>query len=166
MAVKKKEEERTDIVIEGNTATWEIRLDGDINGTYMGQFRFKCFLSPTQKLAASREYRQLLGENPTLALTHEDNLAYALSQLKHRVISAPPFWTSTAQQSGMSGDIPDENVIMAVLDAAIGSELKYMTHLKKKKEEAIGRAKKAAERIIEQRDEENASEGESDEASG
>lgn len=164
MADKQKDLERTDIIIEGNTATWDIRIDGDINGTYMGSFRFKCFLSPTQKLAASREYRQLLGENPTLALTHEDNLAYALSQLKYRVISAPPFWTSTASQSGMAGDVPDENVIMAVLDAAVGAELKYVAQLKKKKIDAIDKAKQAAIRMLERRDEENADEIESEEA--
>lgn len=162
----KKKEERADIIIEGNTATWDCRLDGDINGTYMGQFRFKCFLSPTQKLAASREYRQLLGENPTLALKHEDNLAFALSQLKYRVISAPPFWSSTASLGGYSGDIPDENVIDAVLDAAIDAELKYMTQLKKKKTEAIEKAKKAAERMLAQRDDEaEEDESESEEAS-
>lgn len=161
---KKKEKDREDIIIEGNTATWDIRLDGDINGTYMGTFRFKCFLTPTQKLAASREYRQLLGENPTLALQHDDNLAFSLSQLKYRVISAPPFWTSTAALNGYSGDIPDENVISAVLDAAIGAELKYMNHLKKKKEEALQKAKAAAERMLTQRDEEAEDEGESEEA--
>ena len=164
MAANKKYLKRTDIVIEGNTATWDIRLDGDINGTYVGTFRFKCFLSPTQKLAASREYRQLLGENPTLILKHEDNLAFALSQLKYRVISAPPFWTSTAQLSGMAGDIPDENIIDAVLDAAIDAELKYVAHLQKKKTESIEKAKKAAERMLAQHDEEAEDESESEEA--
>ena len=161
---KKKEQERTDIIIEGNTATWDMHLDGDINGTYTGTFRFKCFLNPTQKLAASREYRQLLGENPTLALKHEDDLAFCLSQLKYRVISAPPFWTATASLSGYSGDVPDENVISAVLDAAIGAELKYMAQIKKKKTDAIEKAKKAAERMLQARDEDPADEGKSEEA--
>lgn len=148
----KEELERSDIIIEGDTALWEIRLDGDIKGTYLGSFRFKCFLTPTQRLAASREYRELLGENPLLALKHEDNLAYALSQLKYRVISAPPFWTSSLQTSEMAGDLPDENIIMAVLDAAIGAELKYKAQLKKRKQEAIEKAKKAAERLLNQQD--------------
>lgn len=153
--------DRKDIIIEGNTATWEIQLDGDINGTYTGSFRFKCFLTPTQRLAASREHRELLGENPTIALEHEYNLAYALSQLKYRIVSAPPFWTSSLQASNMPGDLPDENIIMAVLDAAIGAELKYRKQLKNKKTDAIERAKKAAERLLKlQEEDDNESKGE------
>lgn len=165
MVEKNKELERSDIIIEGNTALWDIRLDGDINGTYTGSFRFKCFLTPTQRLAASREYRELLGPNPTIALEHEDNLAFALSQLKHRIISAPPFWTSTLQSSNVAGDLPDENIIMAVLDAAVGAELKYKAQLKTRKLEAIEKAKKAAERLLNTQQEEDSDEGEGKEGS-
>lgn len=164
MAKKKRDEDRTDIVIEGSTATWEIRIDGDINGTYTGLFRFRCYLTPTQRLAASREYRELLGDNPTLALKHEDDLAFSLSQLKHRVISAPPFWSSTLQTSGMPGDLPDENVIDAVLNAAIDAELKYRNQLKNRKSDAIEKAKKAAEKILNQQDEEAEDEGQDKES--
>jgi hypothetical protein len=158
----KKYLERQDIVIEGNEATWECRLEGDVNGTYTGRFRFRCFLLPTQKLAAAREMRALLGENATLALAHEENLAYTLSQLKHRVISAPPFWTSNLQVNGVSGDLPDENIIDQVLEAAIDAELKFRAQLKQKKIEAIEKAKKAAERILKLRDEQDESEVEED----
>src|ERR1700681_2088031 len=102
------EVERSDLIIEGNTCTWDISMSGDIHGLYTGQFRFRCYLTPTARLAASRDYRSLLGENPTLALQHDDDLAFALSQLKHRVISAPPFWTSSLQTTNMPGDLPDE----------------------------------------------------------
>lgn len=142
---------RNDILIEGNTATWEVRLDGDIQGTYTGSFKFRCYLTPTQRLAASREHRELLGEHPTFATTHDDNLAFSLSQLKYRVISAPPFWGS----SGISGDIPDSNVIDAVLEAAIAAELKYKAQLKQKKNDAIERAKRAAESLLKLRDQDN-----------
>lgn len=151
-----------DIIIEGNTATWDISIEGDIQGTYTGTFRFKCFLTPTQRLAASREYRELLGNNPTLATEHEDNLAFALSQLKYRILSSPPFWTS--QNANMPGDLPDENVIDAVLEAAIGAELKYKKQLKTRKQEAIEKAKKAAEKLLTLQDE-NADESESEETS-
>ena len=155
---------RQDISIEGSIATWEMRLEGEIQGTYTGTFRFRCFLTPTQRLAAGREYRELLGNNPQLALPHEDNLAFSLSQLKYRILSAPPFWTSTIQQNSVAGDLPDENIIDAVLDAAVASELKYKAQLKQRKIDAIERAKKAAERMLQRRDEED-HEGESTEAS-
>lgn len=142
---------RNDILIEGNTASWEVRLDGDIQGTYTGTFKFRCYLTPTQRLAASREHRELVGPHASLAPTHDDNLAFSLSQLKYRVLSAPPFWAS----NGISGDIPDSNVIDAVLEAAIAAELKYKAQLKQKKNDAIQRAKKAAEDLLKLRDREN-----------
>lgn len=145
--------DRSDIIIEGETATWPINMEGDIQGTYTGTFRFRCFLTPVQKLTASREYRELLGSNPSLALENDVNLAFSLAQLKQRILSAPPFWTSSVQVSGHSGDIPDENVINAVLDAAVSAELKYRKQLKKRKEEAIQKAKKAAEKMLTQQEE-------------
>jgi len=153
---------RQDITIEGNVGSWEMRLEGEIQGTYTGTFKFRCFLTPTQRLAAGREHRELLGANPTLATEHDDNLAYSLSQLKYRIISAPPFWTSTMQANGMSGDLPDENIIDSVLEAAIAAQLKFTAQLKKKKGDAIERAKRAAESILKLRDEEDESTNQKD----
>ncbi len=153
---------RQDIIIEGSQARWEANLLGEINGTYTGTFIFRCFLTPTQRLAAGREHRELLGNHPTLAETHEDNLAFSLSQLKYRIISAPPFWTSTTQANNMAGDLPDENIIDSVLESAIAAELKYKAQLKNKKNEAIERAKKAAEKLLKLQDEEDESKTETD----
>lgn len=142
------EKERTDIIIEGNTATWELRADGDINGTYTGSFRFRCFLSPTQQLAAGREHRELLGKNPTLASSDDDTIAWFLSELKQRVITAPPFWTA----GGYPGDIPDLNILSAVMDAASAAQQKYKNQLKNRKDDAIKRAKEMAEKMVATRD--------------
>lgn len=135
---EQKSLERSDIIIEGNTATWDMRLDGDIHGTYVGAFRFKCYLSPLQQIAADRERRELLGNQPLYASDHESFLAYALTQLKQRIVTSPPFWASTSPAT-MAGDIADENIIAAVLDAALGAEIKYKSQLKKKKQEALDR---------------------------
>lgn len=129
---------RSDIMIEGNTATWSFRLDGDIHGTYSGTFRFRCYLSPLQKIAADRERRELLGNHPEYASEHESFLAYSLTQLKYRILTAPPFWNSQ-NPSSMGGDIADENIINAVIDAAVGAEIKYREMLRQKKEEALNR---------------------------
>lgn len=158
--------ERSDILIEGNTGAWEMRLEGDIHGTYVGAFRFKGFLTPLQQIAANREYRELIGVNPTMVPEHESFLAYALTQLKYRIVSAPPFWSSANPSGGMPGDIADENVITAILDAAIGTELKYKSQLKKKRLDAVERAKGAAEKMMDDQDEkEEADEGEDQEDS-
>jgi len=140
-------DERSDIILDGNTATWSLNLDGEIHGTYSGTFRFNCYLSPLKQIAANREYRELIGPNPTFASEHETFLAYALTQLKYRIVTAPPFWASQ-NQSAFAGDIADENVISAVLDAAISSEVKYRASLKKKRDAATQRAKSATENLM------------------
>lgn len=135
----------SEIVIDGTTATWQMKLDGDVNGTYSGTFKFRCTMSPTQRIAAGREMRELLGPQALLATDNESNLAFALTQLKHRVLEAPPFWKTGGQYDG---DILDSNIIMAVLDAAVTAEVKYIKSLKEKKLSAIERAKAAAERAL------------------
>lgn len=155
---------RTDLIIQGNTATWDMRLDGNIHGTYVGAFRFKCYLSPLEQIAADRERRELLGPQPFAANEHESFLAYALTQLKYRIVSSPPFWASQ-NPAKLEGDIADENVIAAVLDAALGSEMKYKSQLKKKKLDAIDRAKAATEKLMNDNDEDNKDKEDEDESS-
>lgn len=162
---EEKSLERSDLIIEGNTATWDMRVDGTIHGTYVGAFRFKCYLSPLQQIAADRERRELLGAQPFAASEHESFLAYALTQLKYRIVTAPPFWASQ-NPATLDGDIADENVIAAVLDAALGAEMKYKSQLKKKKLDAVQRAKAATEKLMNEGDgeDEDEDEGESQES--
>lgn len=145
---KPKVEVRSDLIIEGNTATWEMQSQGTLMGTYAGTFRFRCFLTPMQRIAADREYREILGPNPAMASSHESFLAYALTQLKYRITDAPPFWTATLQKSSYAGDLVDDEIITAVLDAAVGSEVKYRETVKERKDATIAQAKAAAERIL------------------
>lgn len=144
---------RKDIAIEGNVATWNITTIGNMQGTYTGRFRFKCFLTPTEKLAAGRDYRALLGPNPVGVLENEESIAFSLSQLKYRILEAPPFWTSAIGMDGFTGDLPDENVINSVLEAALAAEFKYAATLMNRKEEALKKAKKAGERIAKEAEE-------------
>jgi len=161
---EEKSLERSDLIIDGATATWDMRIDGDINGTYVGSFRFRCYLDPLQQIAADRERRELLGNQPLYASEHESFLAYALTQLKHRIITAPPFWASSSPAQ-LAGNIADENIIAAVLDAALGAEIKYKSHLKKKKLDALSRGKKSTEKLMEGDDEdEDEDESESEES--
>jgi hypothetical protein len=141
------------IVIDGYEAHWRINAEGPINGKYIGTFKFRCYLTPTQRIAANREYREMLGSNPTLIPEHEDGLAYALTQLKYRVISYPPFWEG--EDKPILGDIADYNIISLVLNASVAAELKYLKQLGEKKKTAIERAVASAEKIYKQQSEEN-----------
>ena len=139
-----------DVLISGSTATWDMgQVQGEVSGTYMGTFQFRCFLTPTQTLAASREYRELLGPQLMLAPEFEGQLAYALVQTKHRILKAPPFWTAPTQNGELPGNIPDLNVILLVLDAAIVAETKYRESKAKERDEALESAIKASEAKLE-----------------
>ena len=150
-----EENERSDIKLEGDVAVWEMKVDGSIKGTYMGVFRFRCYLTPLQQIAAGREERELLGPNLALATEHERFLAYALCQLKYRIISAPPFWASANPSGSLAGDLADEEIVASILDAATHAELKYKKQLMKRKDSAVDRAKEMNDAIIEKQKEDS-----------
>jgi hypothetical protein len=134
-----QEQKKIDLVINGNVATWAINMSGDIQGLYLGTFTFRCFLMPSQRLAASRQYRQLLGDHPASASQHDDDLAFASSQLNHRILTAPPFWQN---------EVPDDDVLMAILEAAIEAEVRYKAQAKTKRVDALTKALKTAKGAI------------------
>jgi hypothetical protein len=144
--------ENTEMTIEGSTATWVMpRTDGELGGTYTGSFQFRCYLNPIQILQAGREYREFLGSLGAQASITEGHLAYALSQLKYRILKAPPFWTSTLQESGIQGNIGDLNVILVILDAAMDAEKIFKENAAKERESLLDRAIAAGEqRLAEQ----------------
>lgn len=139
---------RTDIKFEGNVAVWDISTEGSISGTYSGTFKFRTFLNPLQRIAADREMRELIGANPTFASQEISYLAFCLSELKQRIVESPPFWNSTLQNSSMAGNIPDEEVLTIIMNAAVDAQLLYKQHLLEKKEDAIRRAKEALEKRL------------------
>lgn len=145
--------ERSDITIENEVATWNLQAEGTILGTYSGQFKFRCYLLPTQVIAIGREFRSLLGEFGLYANEQQTLFANALTQLKYRVISGPPFWTSSLQNGAFPGDIPDDSILGQILNAALDAELKYKQELLDRKKAAIERAKQAAERVLKQQQE-------------
>lgn len=139
----------TDITLEGQVATWNMKpTTGDLGGTYTGTFKFRCFLSPLQQLEAGREYREYLGNHAVLAEDIEAKLAGALSQLKQRVVKAPPFWTSSLQDSQVAGNIGDLNIIGLVLDAALRSEAIYLERIQKERDDLLERTIKAGEETL------------------
>jgi hypothetical protein len=105
--------------------------------TYEGAFRVKGGLSPYDELSASRDLRALLGEHGVQATDHEVNLAYALSQLRYRILEAPLFWTEKGRDGYGGADI-DDNVLITVLNMAGEAEV---ANNKRLREEAKARLK-------------------------
>jgi len=146
--------ENSDLVIDGHTATYILPpTQGTHLGTYTGTFKFRCFVTPSEELSAGRDYRALLGPNPHLATENEGNLAYALAHLKYRVISAPPFWNSTLQETQYAGNIPDLNILMIVMQKAFEAEALFKEKLAKEREAVLERSIKAAETLLKEKSE-------------
>lgn len=117
--------------IENATATYNLNIVGDIHRqTYLGTFKFKCILSPLEHIDADKLYRRLLGEHALTASDRARNHAFALAQLKYRILEYPPFWEHKILNGG---SVEDPNVIIDVFNHAIDAEEKYM---KAKEEEA------------------------------
>ena len=146
--------DNTDIIINGHEATWKMPLThGELGGTYTGTFVFRCYLDPLSQLQAGRQYREYLGTHGMVATDTEINLAYALSQLSQRILKAPPFWTSTAQEGGIQGNIGDLNVIFLVLQAADKAEELFKEKIQKERDALLDRSIKVGEDLLRKKDE-------------
>lgn len=123
-----------DINMEEGTATFSISEVGTATrSTYMGNFKVHCILSPIDLMSADRDYRAFVGNvNPNDCTTHVRNLAFALSQLKYRIIEEPPFWTNPKVGGG---HLKDTDVIISVLNLALEAEESYRQSRKKEAEE-------------------------------
>jgi hypothetical protein len=142
---EKVNENDISVNLEDGTATYNLRHHGQISGTYMGVFRFLCSLNPIQYIEADKDYRELLGKNAEFASTHADTVAYALAQLRQRVIDAPSFWNEKGSRYGGS-NLKDHEILEIILEAAVKSEVKYRQELHKKHEEAISKIKAALDK--------------------
>lgn len=119
--------------------------------TYTGPFKVKAGMSPFDELSAGRDMRALLGEHGVQAVDHEINIAYALSQLRYRIVEAPGFWSEKARD-GFGGADLDSNVILSILDYAIEAEVQSNKRLK----EEAKRRLKDLEKSLEEHDKEGA----------
>lgn len=113
----------SDYRFEGSKAFFDYQNIGDrTNTTFLGEFCVKCIMSPLDHLKADRLYRELIGPvNPHLASKEAKNYAFALSQLKQRVLEAPDFF----KNSEMDGGHLDSNVLIDIINEAIEAEEAY-----------------------------------------
>lgn len=128
----------SEITIENETAIYHLNYQGEVGGTYLGTFKFRTFLTPAQALDADRDFRELLGPNANFAATNAENIAYALAQLKQRIIEAPPFWSTNAGRFGGSS-VKDLGCLDLVLEAAVASEVKFRKEMTKRHEDSLKR---------------------------
>lgn len=105
----------------------------ELGKKYDGQFTVRCSLNIGQKHAMELEKSRLLGNfaSPTAGL---EGLAIVLSNLRHKVIDGPPWWT----QSNGGANIEDEDALVALFRKLEETEIKWKTDL-------LDKAKKAQE---------------------
>lgn len=141
-----------DIRFEGSIALVDYQGIGERNNdTLMGVFKFKTVMTPIDHLKADRLYRELIGSvNPHLASQEAKNYAFALSQLKYRILESPSFF----KNDEIDGGHLDSNVLIELINLAIESEEEYQQHqddkVKKMQEMLANRIKK---KVIVQEDE-------------
>ena len=116
--------------------TKTINVTGEDTGnTYIGEFKFKCLLSPLDRINIDREYRSMLGTNAQEAGIEAANLANILSELLFRIVDSAPFWIS--KESFIPGShIPDRNVLLKVYEKALSCEAEYKQEIKEKVEKS------------------------------
>lgn len=117
----------SDFRFDGSVAEFDYQGIGDLtNITYMGVFRCKTVISPLDHIKADRLYRELLGSvNPHLASKETQNYAFALSQLKVRLLEFPDFY----RNKELDGAHLDSNVLIDLINKAIDAQEEYKKEL-------------------------------------
>jgi hypothetical protein len=94
--------------------------------TYMGTFECRCLLPAGEYVKSNRDFVSMVGVSPDNDATR---IAYALIQLKYRLIKKAPFWISEGDI--MDGShIEDYNLIMHLHKACMEAEKTYKDMMK------------------------------------
>ena len=112
--------------------------------TYKGTFKVKCVLSPLEYIQSDAKYRELLGKtNPQFASEYVSQLAYALAQLRYRIIESPAWYKN--EINGLDGSNVDDKILLHIFDRAVQSEEEYREGIEKRFETAKQDVKKAVD---------------------
>jgi len=112
------------IDMEKEQATFTIDAIGSFDKKrYVAGFVVKAFLNPIDRISADKLRRELLGPNPESAGSEEKTMAFALAQLKYRVIEAGPFWFKGSDIGGAA--LKNDNIIYHVFNLATKAEEEY-----------------------------------------
>jgi hypothetical protein len=107
--------------------------------TYMGDFIFKVGLNPLEVIESDRYYRELLGGNPLVATSAAQEMAFALAQLKYRVIKAPAWWSEVFDSQS---NFFDYGILIEVLNKAIEAERQFQDETQERLNQAQERISK------------------------
>lgn len=124
------------------TATFFVDVEASSNkSSYKGQFKVKCILSPLEYINADANYRELLGKtNPQYASDYVSQLAYALSQLRFRIMECPSWYNK-------QGDgVRDDKVLLDIFDKAVECEQQYREGIVKRFKSAQESVRSAVDR--------------------
>ena len=110
--------------------------------TYKGQFKVKCILNPLEYINSDALYRELLGKtNPQYASEYVSQLAYALSQLKYRIIKSPSWFKNNS--TGVDGSNVDDKILLQIFEKTIQAEEDYRKGIEERYNSAKEEVKKA-----------------------
>ncbi len=115
------------------TVSFTIDIKGQVTERhYEGVFEVKTRLTTREKLREDELRRSLLGGNPQFAAPDAADTARALAYLTVRLVKAPSFW----EELNGCLESEDDNLLVAVNNAAVEAIEAELEKVKKKGEEA------------------------------
>jgi hypothetical protein len=124
-----------EFIFDGSLALVLVTVtDGRTQMEQKGYFKFQCLLEPMQVIGQDALYRDLIGPRPHEADRFAARLAFALAQLKFRVVEGPEWWRKG--KDDLWGTKCDFQVIQGVLDLSVEAEEIYLKRLSDSAEEA------------------------------
>jgi hypothetical protein len=122
------------------SAIFDINIIGDESGNpYTGSFKVRTLLTRRQRAAADEIRRDFIGTNPEGASKQVAIDGFVVGQLAVRVLDAPDFF----KNAGVGGqNLPDFNVLEAILEKAILAEEERKSKLIKQADDATEILKK------------------------
>ncbi len=116
-----------------NTVSFVIDIVGQTTERrYEGVFEVKTRLTTREKLREDELRRTILGGNPQYADPDTADTARALAYLNVRLVKSPSFWSEL--NSGLESE--DDNLLVAVNNAAVEAVTAELEKAKKKAEDA------------------------------
>jgi hypothetical protein len=115
-----------------NQATFDFDRTSESGKRYEGTFTVLCSLNIAQKYALELEKTRLLA-NYSVPSDGLAGFALVLSNLRTKIVDAPEWW----KQSNGGFKIEDEDVLVALYDKLLETEIAWRESLTKKGQEAL-----------------------------
>jgi len=145
--------ESTDLVVNSDgTAKFSINIVGTTTmQTYFGNFKCKCSLNAIEYIKSNKEFIEEVGSSSNFGEPEE--IAFALIQLKYRLLNWAPFWAIGDSVNINGGHLKDYNVITHVFNICMKAEEEYKDMMKKEYNKVKDKIAEQRDQIIKQRSE-------------